>query len=98
MTLDEAVTATEKMIASYKRSVDAMETLLKAFKDNTQEAAPKEAYTFTKVRGIMAGLSSSGRKAEAKALLTKFGAARLSDVKEADYAALVQEARRISDS
>lgn len=106
MTLDEAVKATEKMIASYKRSVIAMETILNAIDENKTinetaeepktEEAPK-AYTFTKVRGIMARLSSQGKKAEAKALLTKFGATRLSDVKEADYEALVQEAQVIAN-
>ena len=65
-----------------------------------KKEAPKEeakTYTFTEVRGIMAGLSGQGKKAEAKALLSKFGADRLSDVKEEDYAALVQEAQVIAN-
>ena len=64
-----------------------------------KEAAKEEAktYTFTEVRGIMAGLSGQGKKAEAKALLEKFGAKRLSDVKEEDYAALVREAQVIAN-
>ena len=65
-----------------------------------KEEAPKEeakTYTFTEVRGIMAGLSGQGKKAEAKALLEKFGAKRLSDVKEEDYAALVREAQVIAN-
>ncbi len=111
MTLDEAVKAAERMIISYKRSAVAMETILKALKDSIPEAdketkvaeeaptkeEPAKTYTFTEVRGIMAGLSGQGKKAEAKALLTKFGATRLSDVKEADYAALVQEAQVIAN-
>ena len=66
-----------------------------------KEEAPKEeakTYTFTEVRGIMAGLSGQGKKAEAKALLEKFGAKRLSDVKEEDYAALVHEAQVIANA
>lgn len=105
MTLDEAVKATEKMIVSYNRSVIAMETILNAIKENNEAKTAQEpkkeealkAYTFTEVRGIMAKLSSQGKKAEAKALLTKFGAARLSDVKESDYGALVQEAQVIAN-
>ena len=65
-----------------------------------KEESPKEeakTYTFTEVRGIMAGLSGQGKKAEAKALLEKFGAKRLSDVKEEDYAALVHEAQVIAN-
>ena len=65
-----------------------------------KKEAPKEearTYSFTDVRGIMAGLSGQGKKAEARALLEKFGAKRLSDVKEEDYAALVREAQVIAN-
>ena len=40
----------------------------------------------------MASLSGKGKKAEAKELLTKFGASRLSEVKEDNYVALVAKA------
>ena len=43
----------------------------------------------------MASLSGKGMKAEAKALLTKLGASRLSEVKEDDYAALAAEAEAL---
>lgn len=56
-----------------------------------------KTYSFTDVRGIMAGLAGQGKKSEAKALLTKFGAARLSEVKPEDYAALVAEAQVIAN-
>ena len=65
-----------------------------------KKEAPKEearTYSFTDVRGIMAGLSGQGKKAEARALLEKFGAKRLSDVKEEDYAALVRDAQVIAN-
>ena len=62
--------------------------------DKKEEA---RTYSFTDVRGIMAGLSGQGKKAEARALLDKFGAKRLSDVKEEDYAALVHEAQVIAN-
>ena len=42
--------------------------------------------------GLVMYLSGKGMKAEAKALLSKFGASRLSEVKEDDYAALAAEA------
>ena len=60
-------------------------------------AVPEKTYSFEDVRGIMAGLSGQGKKAEARALLEKFGAKRLSDVKEEDYAALVHEAQVIAN-
>ena len=63
------------------------------------EAAPEaKTYTFTEVHGIMAGLSGQGKKAEAKALLQKYGATRLSELKEEDYAALVEEAQVIANA
>jgi hypothetical protein len=63
-------------------------------------AAPAPAekkYTFTEVRGIMAGLAGKGKKAEARALLQKYGVSRLSDLDEKDYGALVEEAKVIAD-
>lgn len=62
----------------------------------TPELTPEEKiYTFTEVRGIMAGLAGKGKKAEAKALLQKFGATRLSELDEKNYEALVKEAKVI---
>lgn len=69
----------------------------KAIPANTPKPEETKTYTFTEVRGIMAGLSGQGKKAEAKALLQKYGASKLSDVKEADYAALVRDAEEIAN-
>lgn len=65
---------------------------------STTEASALKTYTFTEVRGIMAGLSGQGKKTEAKALLQKYGATRLSELKEDDYAALVEEAQVIANA
>lgn len=65
--------------------------------ETTEAPAPK-TYTFTEVRGIMAGLSVQGKNAEAKALLQKFGATRLSELKEEDYTALAEEAQVIANA
>lgn len=58
------------------------------------KAAPKEepTYTLVQVREKLAALSRSGKQAQVKALIEKFGAAKLSDIKEEDYAALMAEA------
>ena len=66
-------------------------------KESEPKPEPAKEYSFTDVRGIMAGLAGQGKKAEARALLQKFGAARLSEVKPEDYAALVQEAQVIAN-
>lgn len=101
LVLDEMNTAGQKMIeaATALREMFS-ETAVpeKATEAPVKEVAPEpevKKYTFQEVRGVMASLSGKGRKAEAKSLLTKYGASRLSEVKEADYAALVAEAKVI---
>ena len=100
LVLDEMITAGQKMI-------DAATALKEIFSETAPEMnkvetkAKKKAevkkYSFQEVRGIMASLAGKGKKAEAKALLTKYGASRLSDVKEEDYPALVAEAEVIAN-
>lgn len=60
-------------------------------------AAPAKTYSFQEVRGIMAGLSGKGKKDEARALLQKYGASRLSEVKPEDYAALARDAEEAAN-
>ena len=94
-----------KELFSEEGAVKPQKTASKQLFDPTpkKKEDPKEVkaepeaktYTFQEVRGIMASLSGSGKKTEAKALLTKFGASRLSEVKEEDFPALVAEAEAI---
>ena len=96
LVLDEMITAGHKMI-------DAATALKEMFSETAEPAKKEEpksepetkTYTFQEVRGIMASLSGKGMKAEAKAPLTKYGASRLSEVKEDDYAALAAEAEAL---
>lgn len=98
LVLDEMITAGQKMIeaATALREIFSETAAPEKVTEAPATAATPEpevkTYTFQEVRGIMANLSGKGKKAEAKALLTKYGASRLSEVKEADYAALVAEA------
>ena len=63
-----------------------------------EESASKDkTYSFEEVRGIMAGIAGQGKRTEAKALLQKFGVAKLSEIKPEDYTALVQEAQVIAN-
>lgn len=80
--------------------VDAVEGLKlvimdsKADVEKAEEAvtqAEAKAYTFVDVRKAMAAKSHEGFTEQVKALIAKFGAAKLSDVKEADYNALMDE-------
>lgn len=103
--LNEMITAGQKMIeaANALRKIIA-ETAEPISKEPVKKEEPKQGsksetetktYTFQEVRGIMATLSSKGMKDEAKALLTKYGANRLSAVKEDDYPVLVAEAEAL---
>lgn len=111
LVLDEMITAGQKMIEaatalremfSETEKPEEKKTATKPLFDPTpakkEEPKPEpetKTYTFQEVRGIMASLSGKGMKAEAKALLTKLGASRLSEVKEDDYAALAAEAEAL---
>ena len=101
LVLDEMITAGQKMIeaATALREMFSETSIPeKSTEEPIKEVAVEpeiKKYTFQEVRGIMATLSGKGKKTEAKALLTKYGASRLSEVKEADYAALVAEAEVI---
>ena len=112
LVLDEMITAGQKMIEAAnalkemfsetaepepKKAAKKREAAEEPATAPAETEAPK-TYTFTEVRGIMAGLSGQGKKAEAKALLQKFGANRLSDLDEKDYPALVQEAQVIANA
>ena len=111
LVLDEMITAGQKMIEAAtalremfsetekpEEKKNATKPLFDPTPAKKEEPKPEpetKTYTFQEVRGIMASLSGKGMKAEAKALLTKFGASRLSEVKEDDYAALAAEAEAL---
>ena len=104
LVLDEMIEAGQQMI----KAATELKAIFSETAPLEKEAVPepineekKEApapepevkkYTFQEVRGIMATLAGTNKKAEAKALLTKYGADRLSAVKEEDYTALVADA------
>ena len=93
--LDEMITSGQKMIEAateLKKMFSETESVKKEEPATATPEPEKRTYTFQEVRGIMATLAGKGKKAEAKSLLTMFNAAKLSDVKESDYPALVAEA------
>ena len=68
-------------------------------KDEPQDAVSKDeptpekqTVTFVQLRSRLSEISRAGHTAEIKELLAKFGAEKLSDVAESDYAALLAEA------
>lgn len=54
----------------------------------------KQKITLTDVRAVCLKLSKSGRQAELKEAFSKFGAKKLSDIAEENYAALMVELDR----
>lgn len=66
----------------------------KATKKAEPKAKPKDetpAYTFEELRKAFAAKSHAGFTVEVKALIGKYGASRLSDINESDYAAIMKE-------
>ena len=60
-----------------------------------KEEAP--AISLEKVRGVLAGKSQDGYSAEVRAIVSKYGASRLSDIDPKDYAAVLKDAEAIGN-
>ena len=60
------------------------------------EPEPEPVITLDQVRGVLADKSRLGHTQEVKALLTKYGAAKLSQVDPANYAALLADAEELA--
>ena len=66
-----------------------------------EEAVPAEEpakeWSLEEVRMVLADKSREGHTEEVRALISKYGAERLSDIKSADFAALMEEAEVIGN-
>lgn len=108
LALDEIIKAQTDMlkaVTSLKEALEKEETV------TTKTSKKKEAlvvnepvkqeeetaikYSFQEVRGLMAKLSTEGKKNEVKALLVELGVNRLSEVKEEDYPSLMAKAKEL---
>lgn len=62
-----------------------------------QESEPKEtqdvetSYTASEIKEMGQSIAAKGKKDEVKALISKYGASKLSDLAEADYNAFVKD-------
>lgn len=63
--------------------------------DSMSEKHTPSTVTIEQVRAVLAEKSGDGKTAEVKALLYKYDAGKLSGVKPEDYAALLEEARKL---
>lgn len=60
--------------------------------DAEQPTPEKQTVTFVQLRSRLSEISRSGKTAEVKELIAKYGASKLSDIAESDYAAVLAEA------
>lgn len=83
---------------------DVADTLAEVFSTESADeahdgAAPAEpALTLEQVRAVLADKSRQGHTAEIRALLQKYGAAKLSGIDPIHYTALVAEAEVLTDA
>lgn len=92
-------TLTEKITSEY---LNTFETIYDPAEDEPQAAeTPKEqpapeqkteTVTFVQLRSRLSEISRTGHTQEIKELITRYGADKLSDIAEADYAAVLAEA------
>ena len=92
MKYDVMIGALQDTIAALGRITDELSGLVTE-EPKKQEEKPK--HSFEEVRGVLAKLSADGYTSDVKAILTKFNCKKLSDVKEDDYEAVLQEAEKI---
>lgn len=64
-------------------------------KENTKPKAVQDVTTLEKVRAKLAALSQDGKQAQVKALITEFGAKKLSDISAGKYAELLKKAEEL---
>ena len=82
---------------------DVADTLAEVFSTESADEAPdavapvEPALTLEQVRAVLANKSRQGHTAEIRALLQKYGAAKLSGIDPVHYEALVAEAEVLGD-
>ena len=108
---EDILSSAKRIIESGEVIIRALKDLKEVFTANDAAALPEspkpdespktdppsKEYTFEEVRGIMADLAGRGKKTEAKALLKKYGASRLSDLDKKNYTSLAEEAKVITN-
>lgn len=80
--------------------LDTFETIYDPAMDEPQEEQPtpkneETTVTFVQLRSRLSEISRSGKTTEIKELIAKYGAAKLSDISESDYAAVLAEAEKL---
>ena len=98
--LETILVTAEKILAAATELTKLVTDFVKVIKELKEGPtpvveAPKNAITLEDVRKVLTALSRDGHTAEVKALLTKHGVNRLSEVKAEEYETLLKEAEDI---
>lgn len=99
----ELLDAVVSVITNIRNLADSLQVVADVLESIKQEnsietkAAPKttksaKKYTLEDVRGVLAKKSQMGLTSEVKALITKFGGNKLSDIEPSNYEAIIKEA------
>ncbi len=91
--LDELSSVVRELVTEVEGTTPSVEKPVAA----TEEKKAKTP-TLEDVRTVLAEISRSGKTAEMKALLSKYGASRLSEVKAEDYSLLLSDAKELSNA
>ena len=88
---EDFITLADHLAAYYKPQTNTDE-------DASPVAEETPAIKLEDVRTVLAEISRSGKTAQMKELLGRFGAAKLSDVKAEDYPALLEAAKEVKNA
>ena len=86
--------------AAVKDAADRLAEMFSGDTDEAHDAAPpaEPALTLEQVRAVLADKSRKGHTAEIRALLQKYGAAKLSGIDPVHYKALLADAEVLTDA
>lgn len=97
------------VVQDMRSLADSLQTIADSLQGNTSDETDTQQQTVAteqpkptapkisidQVRAVLAEKSGEGKTAQVKALLNKYDAGRLSGVKPEDYAALMEEAKKL---
>ena len=92
--MQEAITQLKECATALTDTANFLAETFNSSDDTPVVATPpkEKVLTLEDVRGVLADKSRNGKTAEVKALITSFGADKLSSVKASDYAELMKKA------
>ena len=91
----EGLAACLRSLYSEKKKDEDDGQLMLPLSDEKEE---KPVITLEQVRSVLAGKSRDGYTAEVRAIITRHGANRLSEIKPEDYAAVLKEAEELGNA